>query len=169
MAATVSGNPDGYTGDVIYRFYIGEDTTTDFSVKRNTAYAITLTASGDGLGKKGWLIDTSGLGIDPLFNFNPPELPEYVGQWARIRFPNADGLRTVTVSSGNEEIIVGTASEGIDSLCLENGAILLYAPEVSFRQDSVQDQSGFTYQSAKCGKERKSADSMRSLAGNAHC
>ena len=131
VAATVSGNPDGYTGDVIYRFYIGEDTTTDFSVKRNTAYAITLTASGDGLGKKGWLIDTSGLGIDPLFNFNPPELPEYVGQWARIRFPNADGLRTVTVSSGNEEIIVGTASEGIDSLCLENGAILLYAPEVS--------------------------------------
>ena len=59
------------------------------------------------------------------------KLPEYVGQWARIRFPNADGLRTVTVSSGNEEIIVGTASEGIDSLCLENGAILLYAPEVS--------------------------------------
>lgn len=131
VAATINNNPDGYSGEVIYRFYIGKNTTSDFSVVRNTSYTVTLTTSEDGLGKTGWLIDTSGLWIDPLFNFNPPELPEYVGQWAKISFPNANGRRTVSVSSGQDEIIIGTEHTGVDSLVLGNGAALFYAPEVS--------------------------------------
>ena len=131
VTAEISHNPAGLTGEVTYRFYLGKNTTTDFSVERNTDYTISLTTSEDGLGRTGWMIDTSGLGIDPLFNFNPPEMPEYVGQWARISFPDACRSRTVVVSSGDKNIIVGEVSEGVDSIYLENGALLLYAPQAS--------------------------------------
>lgn len=131
VAAAIADNPDGYSGEVIYRFYLGKNTTSDFSVVRNTCYTVSLTTSEDGLDKRGWLIDTSGLWIDPLFNFNPPDIPEYVGQWVKISFPNAGENRTVRAGYGEDEIIVGAEHNGVDSLFLDNGAALFYAPEVS--------------------------------------
>lgn len=44
-------------GDVTYRFYPGDDNTSNFDLKRNTTYTICLCAAGDGLGKVSWKVE----------------------------------------------------------------------------------------------------------------
>lgn len=132
VSASFSNSPDGYIGDVLYRFYLGQDTYGDFSLFRNTECIVTMTASKDGLEKTGWLIDTSGLGHDPLFNFIAPEMPGYVGQWSEIYLPYVSEKATVTVSCGDSQIIMGEKStKAVETLELTNGMTLMYASGVS--------------------------------------
>lgn len=44
-------------GDITYRFYPGDDNTSNFDLKRNTTYTICLCATGDGLERMSWKID----------------------------------------------------------------------------------------------------------------
>lgn len=46
--------------ELIYRFYLGES-RTNFDVRRNTHYHITVTPENDGLSDDGWRVDKSGL------------------------------------------------------------------------------------------------------------
>lgn len=57
------GTRDGVSGPVTYRAYLGNDTTDDFSVNRNTVYNATLSLTWDGLmwQADGWRIDTDDL------------------------------------------------------------------------------------------------------------
>ena len=57
------GTRDGVSGPVTYRAYLGNDTTDDFSVNRNTVYNATLSLTWDGLMWRadGWRIDTDDL------------------------------------------------------------------------------------------------------------
>ena len=51
---------DSYTpryGNFIYRFYLGEDTTSDFSLVRNHHYDITVDLSDDGVDEVSWRVD----------------------------------------------------------------------------------------------------------------
>ena len=57
----------GMTGPVTYRFYLGQDSTSDFNIYRNTENTVTLVTSMDGLEKFSWRIDTSSL----ISNFVP--------------------------------------------------------------------------------------------------
>ena len=52
-----------YEGNVIYRFYLGENATTDFSIKRNSIYNLTLYLDEESLNKMSWKIDTSKMEI----------------------------------------------------------------------------------------------------------
>lgn len=52
------------TGSVKYRFFLGTDPWTNFEVKRNYHYKITLTLSGDGgLAEASWRVETNIMGI----------------------------------------------------------------------------------------------------------
>lgn len=51
----------GLQGPVTYRFYLGQDVTSDFNIFRNTENTITLVATEEGLGKVSWKIDTEKL------------------------------------------------------------------------------------------------------------
>ena len=46
-----------YKGTVTYRFYLGKDNTSDFSVIRNTDMAVTLTLTGEGLTEISWKVE----------------------------------------------------------------------------------------------------------------
>lgn len=53
------GSGDGIAGDICYRGYLGADTEDDFSVMRNTSYAVSLSLTWDGFmwNADGWRID----------------------------------------------------------------------------------------------------------------
>ena len=46
-----------FKGSVTYRFYLGKDNTSDFSVIRNTDMAVTLTLTGEGLTEISWKVE----------------------------------------------------------------------------------------------------------------
>ena len=46
-----------YKGSVTYRFYLGKDNTSDFSVIRNTDMSVTLTLTGEGLTEISWKVE----------------------------------------------------------------------------------------------------------------
>ena len=49
-----SDNGNGYYGDLTYRFYLGGDNTSDFSLKRNSVYDLTLTLTDRHMLSDGW-------------------------------------------------------------------------------------------------------------------
>lgn len=50
-----------YCGDVIYRFFLGNDTSSDFNLRRNSRQNISMFATEDGLGRISWRVDASNL------------------------------------------------------------------------------------------------------------
>lgn len=48
-----------YEGEVTYRFYLGEDATSDFNIKRNSIHNLTLYLKEDSLDEVCWKIDSS--------------------------------------------------------------------------------------------------------------
>ncbi|WP_455637145.1 DUF4906 domain-containing protein [Parabacteroides sp.] len=66
VGATVT--PDSFEGTITYRFYLGENATTDFNVTRNHHYMLTLKLSGWGGLVEGKVIDGS------TYNPNPNEV-----------------------------------------------------------------------------------------------
>lgn len=56
----------GVEGPVVYRFYLGRDLTSDFSIGRNTENNVKLVTTAAGLDSVSWRIDTSGLKILPV-------------------------------------------------------------------------------------------------------
>ena len=119
-------------GTVRYRFFLGKDTTSDFTVLRNTDCIVEMTASEEGLGRESWLIDTSEMNWDALYGFSAPAFPEYAGQWSVMEIPLANENSTVTVSNGEESFTIGTDSgDGYSSICLPDGNILYYVPDIS--------------------------------------
>lgn len=49
-------NTQGYSGDVMYRYYLGADNTSDFSLMRNKRYDITLDFTEDGFFSESWKV-----------------------------------------------------------------------------------------------------------------
>lgn len=83
VAAELDGS-SGMQGPVIYRFYLGQDVTSDFSIYRNTVNEVTLTATEDGLGRVSWRI---------LCNAIPVEVPVVVvGSKGLVAYTGSDGM-----------------------------------------------------------------------------
>lgn len=61
VEANLDGS-SGLEGRVLYRFYLGQDATSDFNIYRNTENVVTLVATMDGFERISWRIDSSGLG-----------------------------------------------------------------------------------------------------------
>lgn len=64
-----------WQGSVLYRFYLGEDAVSDFSIKRNTVQDICLVMTEDGLESQNWKVDASGASrmtgeVDVTVSFN---------------------------------------------------------------------------------------------------
>ena len=65
VSATLDGSV-GLEGPVTYRFYLGQDVTSDFNIFRNTENTVTLTTTDEGLDKVSWRIDNSRLTNIPI-------------------------------------------------------------------------------------------------------
>lgn len=123
---------DGVYGNVKYRFFLGHNASSDFSLTRNTECVVEMTASQDGLSKISWLIDTSEMKTDPLNGLGSFIIPEYLGQWGRISIPGASATSPVSISDGNGTITIGEESSDPQKyISLNNGYILYYIPSVS--------------------------------------
>lgn len=66
VEGTFSGE-DRFNGDVVYRFYLGKDVTSDFSILRNTDNSVRLIPSAEGLGRPSWKIDGGAVYADVPF------------------------------------------------------------------------------------------------------
>lgn len=123
---------DGLYGNVKYRFFLGHDATSDFSLTRNTECVVAMTASREGLGKISWLIDTSEMKTDPLYGFGKFTPPEYAGQWGRISISGASEDTPVKISCGEESITLGSNNDMPQKhIVSDNGYILYHVPAVS--------------------------------------
>lgn len=123
---------EGLYGNVKYRFFLGHDATSDFSLTRNTECVVEMTASREGLGKISWLIDTSEMKTDPLYGFGKFTPPEYAGQWGRISIPGASEETPVRISCGGESMTVGRDNDVPQKYIIsDNGYIIYLVPAVS--------------------------------------
>ena len=57
LNASKPNRGEGYYGDITYRCYLGEDNTSDFSVRRNTCYNLTLNLTDDGFNLESWKVE----------------------------------------------------------------------------------------------------------------
>ena len=57
LNASKPNRGEGYFGDITYRCYLGEDNVSDFSVKRNTCYNLTLNLTDDGFNLDNWKVE----------------------------------------------------------------------------------------------------------------
>ena len=119
----------GFTGPVLYRFYLGQDTVSDFNVFRNTESVVTLSLTEGALAKVSWRIDSSGViadGIRYILN-----APEYSGQWGTLKFPDATADNPVTVSFNGETLTIPseTAAHMGRDLIDDAPVMVVYLPD----------------------------------------
>lgn len=118
----------GLSGPVVYRFFLGQDNTSDFNVIRNTESTVVLYLTEDGLGEVSWRIDSSGViadGIEYVL-----DAPSYCGQWGTIDFPEATADSPVTVTwRGNQIRIPSETPAYIGSVDDDAPTLLVYVPE----------------------------------------
>lgn len=106
-------------GEVIYRFYLGEDMVGNFDIRRNTQHTITLKFNDNGsINEDTWRVDVSNLydAVIPEISFAQTNVTLYDMEYANIPFSqfyptDADA----TVTSTNEEVlkIIGYNSSGV--------------------------------------------------------
>ena len=92
----------GLSGPVTYRFFLGQDNTSDFNVFRNTESTVTLSLTEDGLDRVSWRVDNSGLTMGDLKYIL--DAPEYAGQWGKVTFPEATEEHPVTITHYGETL-----------------------------------------------------------------
>ncbi len=120
----------GITGNAIYRFFLGQDNTTDFNVLRNVESTVTLKITEDGLGYESWRIDNSEVEYgDITYVLNAPT---YVGQWGTIIFPEATEEHPVTISFNGESITIPSDSScHLGELSCDAPDLIVYLPSTS--------------------------------------
>lgn len=59
FTGTLSGAVGGFGGDVTYKFFLGENNTTDFNVTRSKDYQVTLSFTSDGLFNPYWKVNAN--------------------------------------------------------------------------------------------------------------
>ena len=57
LNATKPDRGEGFSGDLTYRCYLGEDNVTDFSIKRNSCYDLTLNLTDGGFHLDSWKVE----------------------------------------------------------------------------------------------------------------
>lgn len=120
-----TGNSSEITSEITYRFYLGQDETSDFNVFRNTVSHVTLYATEEGLGKTGWKIE-----VNRLKTYDTDiSIPEYAGQWGHISIPEElEGTPGISAKIGGNEILFGS----VETFEKTDGDIsIIYDPDYS--------------------------------------
>ncbi len=129
----------GVSGSAIYRFFLGQDATTDFNVIRNTSSTVTLKTTVDGLGQISWKIDPDVTFKEISYSL---DAADYIGQWGSITFPEATEDHPVTVSLGSESITIPSSNSlYIGNLGDDDPDLLVYTGSSSNTVYLCQGQS----------------------------
>lgn len=93
---------EGLSGTVTYRFFLGQDNTSDFNVCRNTESTVILSLTEAGLSRISWRVDNSDVTSEGLEYIL--DAPEYAGEWGTVVFPEATAEDPVTVEWDGETL-----------------------------------------------------------------
>lgn len=125
--ATFDGS-GGLSGEVIYRFYLGQDNTSDFNVYRNTESSVTLSLTEGGLSEVSWRIDTSGLEAGDIEYI--VDAPDYCGQWGKVIFPDATESSPVIVTYRGASLQIPSSSPAhLGDVSEDAPNLLVYVPQ----------------------------------------
>ena len=94
-------NTQGYSGDVMYRYYLGSDNTSDFSLERNKRYDLTLDFTEDGFFADSWKVSRGD-------DWNDMRLLDVIGDFFSIQPGETIDIMVHYHRSGRE---------GVDSQC----------------------------------------------------
>ncbi len=116
----VKASVDGFqmSGDIVYRFCIGEDNTSDYNLVRNTTYTVTLKslcATVDG-GSDEWKIDSGDVTIS---EGNIIQL--YVGQFHKVKLSPGDEVSFFNEDRQQWQAFVNYSDDDYYSQTLRNG------------------------------------------------
>ena len=130
---TVSSNPR--RGDFTYRFYLGENTTTDFNVVRNHHYHIVLKLYDDGVDEVSWRVDSD---IEPYATAVIVDPPEYT-------FFGVTGTAALTAtvlpSTASQEVIWSSGNTAVATVD-QNGVVTPHSVGTAVIKATVTDGSG---------------------------
>ncbi len=130
---TASSNPR--RGDFTYRFYLGGDTETDFSVVRNHHYHIVLKLYDDGVDEESWRVDSD---IEPYATAVIVDPPAY-------SFPSVAGTvtlsATVLPATASQEVIWSSGNPAVATVD-QNGVVTPHAIGTTVIKATVTDGSG---------------------------
>lgn len=152
----------GVSGKVLYRFYPGNDNTSNFDLVRNTGYDITMSLHGSSLGiEASWKIDTEGLDDSRTLSIESSVNRAYPGEYAFIRCnykeagidKSSDRLSQIpgySVGTDLSAYLSGTSYPitssyiGYDAVCKNCGEILRDYPrnDNSYRQSWMMTVTG---------------------------
>ena len=99
---------DKKEGEVIYRFYLGEDAVSNFDVCRNTQYNVTVGFVGDGcVEENSWRVDISELTdiIPPNVEFVDSNRIMYDLEESALEFLKMEGKGDIEVSSSDPSVV----------------------------------------------------------------
>ena len=96
-------------GEIVYRFYLGSNMLSNFDVKRNTHYSLTVSFTGDGsIDENTWRVDVSGLEdvIPPEVSFDRSSVNLYDLEESVLGFAKLDARgKEVSVVSSNSSVV----------------------------------------------------------------
>ena len=108
-------------GDIVYRFYLGSNMLSNFDVKRNTHYSLTVNFTSDGsIDENTWRVDVSGLEdvIPPEVSFENSALTMYDLEERMLGFASLD-------TRGKEMSVVSSNSAVVKVLGYDNSGVRL--------------------------------------------
>lgn len=129
----------GLEGNVIYRFYLGQDTTSDFNVIRNTSSTVTLVTTEEGLDKVSWKIDNG--------NLTPISVPVIIAaSGGNIFYTNTSG-NLIRVSLGSDSWNCVTGSGNTYVAAGNNGALAYSSDGKNWKMTRAgsEDWNAITY------------------------
>lgn len=129
----LSDNPR--RGNFTYRFYLGENTTTDFSVVRNHHYHIVLKLHDNGVDEESWRVDDELLPYATLVRVIPPE----------YTFVGVSGTTTLTAEvlpAGADQSVIWSSGNPSVATVDQNGMVTPHSLGTAEIRATVTDGSG---------------------------
>lgn len=122
-------------GDFTYRFYLGENNTTDFSVVRNHHYHIVLMLSDEGVDEVSWRVDSELVPYATAVIVDPPQ----------YTFPRPSGSYTLTAtvlpSSVSQQVSWSSSNPAVASVD-SDGTVSAHSPGQAIIKATATDGSG---------------------------
>lgn len=100
-------------GSITYRFYLGQDETSDFNVIRNTDNAVTLIPSRDAITRPSWKVDGGNVyAVVPIIMMGKNQVLYKTKTVRRVIFTDGNGTWEKVIRGGGKYVAIGNGLAG---------------------------------------------------------
>lgn len=143
------GAVGGFGGTVSYRFFLGEDATKNFDVRRNSVYNVHLSITAEGTLKDNWKVErrddfTMGLQLDwaeEQGSWKTGKAPEYLGQGGVLTVEGTANPTSVTVEPSGLARVTANEDGSYDVYAIGSGKVTVTVYDSS--DDRIKGQAVF--------------------------